>query len=272
MSIDLSDKEFQIIRDHIHKNYGINLGQEKKTLVYSRLRSVLQEQGMSDFTEYFNYLKNDRSGEASVKFIDRITTNHTFFMREAEHFNYFRDEVLPYLERTHAKDKDLRLWCAACSSGEEPYTLQMIIQDNFRNKPGWSTDILATDISSKVLTKAIRGVYPNENIKALPPEWQERYFNKLDNENSVVSDDLKKRVCFRKFNLMNSVYSFKKPFQVIFCRNVMIYFDAQTREEVVKRFYGCTEPGGYLLIGHSESLNHSRSGYKYITSATYKKA
>ncbi len=269
MSRELSEKEYESIRDYIHKNYGINLGPEKKTLVYSRLRTVLEEKGLENFTEYFNYLKNDKTGQAAVQFIDKMTTNHTFFMREVDHFDYFRDKVLPYIEQTHSATKDLRLWCAACSSGEEPYTLQMIIQDYFKNKPGWNTDILATDISTNVLSKAVRGVYSNESISTLPAEWQKKYFKKLDGGNSQVIDEIRKKVIFRKFNLMDSNHVFKKPFQVIFCRNVMIYFDAETREEVVKRFYSYTESGGYLFVGHSESLNNTQSGYKYVMAATY---
>jgi len=269
---DITDKEFHEIRDYIKKNFGINLGEEKKSLVYSRLRTVLAENGMDDFSQYFNYLINDKSGEAVIRFIDRVTTNHTFFMRETDHFDYFKSTVLPYIEET-VKDHDLRLWCGACSSGEEPYTLKFIIEDYFKqSKDKWNTEILATDISTNVLDKAVRGLYPNESVKTLPDVWQKTYFTKYDNENSIVKDEIKNGITYRKFNFMDERFPFKKKFQVIFCRNVMIYFDNQTRDTLVKKFYDCTESGGYLFIGHSESLSHTATEYKYVMPAVYRKA
>lgn len=267
---ELTDKEFHTIREFIKDNYGISLSDEKRSLIYSRLRNTLVEKGFSNFTQYFNYLINDKTGEAAITFINKITTNHTFFMRESDHFNYFRDEVLPYIEANYP-NKDLRLWCAGCSSGEEPYTLQMIIQDYFENKPGWDTHILATDISSNVLQKAVRGVYSNESIATMPNIWRKRYFKKYDNDNSVVVDELKSKILFRKLNLMDEKFPFRKTFQVIFCRNVMIYFDNETRDELVSKYYNLTDKNGYLFIGHSESLNHMTSQYKYIVPAVYRK-
>ncbi len=269
---DITESEFIMIRDYIKEHFGINLGKEKKSLIYSRLRTILQEKGIEDFTEYFKFLLNDKSGDAMIKFIDKVTTNHTFFMRETDHFDYFRDTVLPYVESKYKDSGDLRLWCAGCSSGEEPYTLQMIIKDHFKNsKTKWDTQILATDISTTVLNKAINGIYPTESVDALPANWQKEYFKKLDATNSVVSDSLKKDITFRKFNLMDEKFPFKKQFQVIFCRNVMIYFDNETRDRLVKKYYNATEPGGYLFIGHSESLNHTNTDYKYVMPAVYRK-
>lgn len=267
---DITDKEFGQIRDHIKVNYGIKLGDEKKSLIYSRLRTVLIDHGFDNFTQYFEYLIADKTGEASMTFIDKITTNHTFFMREVDHFYYFRDTVLPYLEET-VKDKDLRIWCAGCSSGEESYTLEIMLYDYFNKKSGWNTELLATDISSNVLTKAVRGVYSNEQIKPLAPEWKNHYFKKHDNDNMVVVDEIKKRITYRKFNLMDEKFPFKKKFHVIFCRNVMIYFDNPTRDALVERYYNVLEDGGYLFIGHSESLNHTQTKLKYVMPALYRK-
>ena len=269
---DITDKEFDLIRTYIKKQFGISLGNEKKSLVYSRLRTVLNDLKIDNFTDYYQYLQKDTSGQAVVRFIDKIATNHTFFMREVDHFDYFRDVVLPYIEENYKKEADLRLWCAASSSGEEPYTLQMIIQDFFKGKsPSWNTEILATDISTSILDKAVHGVYSNESISVLPNKWQKNYFQKFDDENSQVTDSVKKDVTYRKFNLMEEKFPFKKKFQVIFCRNVMIYFDNVTRDQLVKKFYEFTEPGGYLFIGHSESLNHTSTEYKYKTPAVYRK-
>ena len=269
--MELTDKEFNLIRDYIKLNYGISLADEKRTLIYSRLRALLDKQGFSDFMSYFEYLKADRTGEATTLFINRITTNHTFFMREAEHFEFLKTTCLPWLEQKFEKEKDLRLWCAASSSGEEAYTLQMIMQDYFKNKPGWNLEILATDISEKVLQQASLGIYSVESTSVLPKEWQEKYFRKYDSENLVVKNDIKKLVTFRKFNLMQEKMPFKKPMQIIFCRNVMIYFDNKTREALVKRFYNILEKDGYLFVGHSESLSNIQTDFKYIKPAVYRK-
>ncbi|MDR1689309.1 MAG: protein-glutamate O-methyltransferase CheR [Clostridiales bacterium] len=268
---DITEKEFNMIRTYIKSTFGINLGDEKRSLVYSRLRTVLQDKNIDSFSDYYDYLIADKSGEAVTTFIDKITTNHTFFMREVDHFYYFRDTVLPFIKTEFEREKDLRLWCAGCSSGEESYTLQMFIQDFFKNDKSWNTEILATDISTTVLDKAVYGVYTNESIAALPRTWQSEYFIRQDAETSVVTDAVKKLITYRKFNLMDEKFHFRKKFQVIFCRNVMIYFDAKTRDELVQKFYDLTEPGGYLFIGHSESLNHTNTKYKYLMPATYRR-
>ncbi len=268
---DITDKEFILLRDFIKQNFGISLGNEKKSLVYSRLRTILQEKGFNDFTEYYNYLIKDKTDNAVVSFIDRITTNHTFFMREVDHFDYFRETVLPYIEETYSKERDIRLWCAGCSSGEESYTLQMILQDYFKSKsPAWNTQMLATDISTTVLEKAVKGAYTTDSVNTLPEKWRKEYFYK-QNDNYIVKDSIKNQIIYRKFNLMDSNFPFKKKFQVIFCRNVMIYFDNETRNNLVEKCYNVTEPGGYLFIGHSESLNHTNTKYKYIMPAVYKR-
>ena len=269
---EITDAEFDRIRGFIKQKLGINLSDEKKSLVQSRLASVIHEKGLDDFTQYFDYLQQDKTGEALIQFVNKITTNHTYFMRENDHFDYLRDTVLPYIYENHSKDRDLRLWCAGCSTGEEPYTLAMIIQDFFKEKPiAWDTQILATDVSTNVLKKAMYGVYPLESLKELPKNWTRDYFKPYDGENGQVSEEIKKHVIYRKFNLMDEKFPFKKPFQTIFCRNVMIYFDANTRDQLVNKFYDATVTGGFLFIGHSESLNHKTTQYKYIKPAVYRK-
>ena len=269
--MELRDKEFRLISDYIKENYGISLGDEKRTLVFSRLRPLLKQKGFKNFEEYVNYLLNDRTGEAAVVFINKLTTNHTFFMREPEHIVFLKNKVLPWVESKYGAAKDLRLWCAACSSGEEAYTLQMTVQDYFEAKQGWNLEILATDISEKVLQQATMGIYSNESLKTMPQDWLNKYFAKYDNDNMVVKDDIKKLITYRKFNLMEEKLPFKKPFQVIFCRNVMIYFDNKTREALVNRFYSVLETGGYLFIGHSESLSNVKTKFNYVMPAVYMK-
>ena len=269
---DLTDKEFRLLRDYAKDKIGISLGDEKKSLIYSRLRTTLVEQGFDDFTQYYEYLRNDKTDNALIRFIDKVTTNHTFFMREVDHFDYFRDTVLPFVTENWRAQKDLRIWCAACSSGEEPNSLQMIIQDFFQGKnEKWDTQLLATDISTQMLDKAVRSVYTNESLAAIPDKWRKDYFRKYDELHSAVTDVVKNQITYRRFNLMDERFPFKKPFQVIFCRNVMIYFDNATRDAVVQKFYEITETGGYLFIGHSESLNHTGTKFKYIMPAVYRK-
>lgn len=269
--ITIDDKEFIQLANYIQNNYGIHLKKEKKTLVTGRLHNVLIESGCKSFTEYFNHLQSDKTGEAVTKLLNKITTNHTFFLREEDHFNYFKDKLLPYFEKT-IKNKDLRIWSAGCSSGEEPLTLAMIINDYFRKeKMLWDTKILATDISDRILVKARAGQYSNEQLASLPINWRTNYFKKVNNENSVLIDKMKNEIIYRKFNLMDNIFPFKKKFHVIFCRNVMIYFDSKTKIELVNKFYELTEPGGYLFIGHSESLNRDVTKYKYIMPAVYRK-
>ena len=271
----ISDKEFAQLAGYIKANYGIYLKDEKQTLLTGRLSNVLVEKNFASFAEYFDYLVTDKTGDAVVTLIDKITTNHTFFMREVDHFNFFKEKVLPHLasgSKDKDKDKDLRIWSAGCSSGEEPYTLAMLVDEFFGvNKQGWDAKILATDISSKVLDMAVKGIYNNEGIAMIPAYWKLRYFEKLGNEKSVLIPKIRNEVIYRKLNLMDKVFPFKKKFHIIFCRNVMIYFDNKTKIDLVKKFYDLTEPGGYLFIGHSESLNRNETEYRCIMPAVYRK-
>jgi chemotaxis protein methyltransferase CheR len=269
---EITDAEFERIRGFIKQKLGISLSNEKKSLIHSRLGATIQEKGFDNFSQYFDYLSQDKTGDAIIQFVDKVTTNHTYFMRETDHFDYFRDTVLPYIYEAHSQNNDLRLWCAGCSSGEESYTLEMIIQDFFRGKPvKWDTQILATDISSSVLNKAARGVYLSESLKNLPKRWVTDYFQAYGKDHSAVREEIKKLVIYRKYNLMEDKFPFKKPFQAIFCRNVMIYFDSATKDKLVNKFYDATVTGGFLFIGHSESLNHMTTKYKYIKPAVYRK-
>jgi len=268
---DITQKEFKLLAEYIETHFGIHLKNEKQALLAGRLQNSLIQMGFNNFMEYYNYLISDKSGGAGIALVDKITTNHTYFMRETNHFYYFRDQVLPFLSHT-VKDRDLRIWCAASSTGEEAYTLAMLVDEFFgKNKMWWDTKILATDISSIVLDKAKKGIYSNEQIAPLPVQWKNQYFNKYDDEISVITDEIKNEVLFRKFNLMDNVFPFKKKFHAIFCRNVMIYFDNKTKEVLINKLYDMLNCGGYLFIGHSESINRETSKFKYICPAVYRK-
>lgn len=270
-SLTITAQEFELLAAYIKKHYGINLKEEKKALIVGRLQQVVLQLGFSSFTEYYNYLIQDRTGQASTILINQISTNHTYFMREAVHFDFFKHVVLPELTPT-ISDKDLRVWCAGCSTGEEAYTLAMILEDYYpKQLVNWDKTLLATDISTKALEKAFKGVYPVEATATMPPTWKTKYLTRINAQETMFTEAIKREILFRKYNLMSPIMPFKKRFHVIFCRNVMIYFDAPTKNRLIQQFYEATEPGGYLFIGHSESLERHQYGYQYIKPSIYRK-
>lgn len=267
-NIRITEAEFQRLVKFIHSTYGIDLG-KKRVLVEGRLNKVISEKGLHSFSEYFDLAFNDPSGYETVNLVNKLTTNHTYFMREAQHFEFLKNVMLPELER-NVKDRDARIWCAASSSGEEPYTIAMIIDEYFgARKAGWDLRILATDLSTDILKKAQRGTYTEEGIKDIPPSWKKKYFNRNPDGTYTVNDYIKSQVIFKQFNLMDPI-KYKKPYDIIFCRNVMIYFDAPTKNALVDRFYDVMKPGGYLLIGHAESISKN-SKFRFVQPATYQK-
>lgn len=267
----ITEKEFNLLTGFIKANYGIYIKPDKVQLFTGRLENLLATKNIENFTDYFNYIMSDKTGFAVNEMLNKITTNHTAFMREINHFNFFRDNVLPYLSST-VKDKDLRIWSAACSSGEEAYTLAMYIDDFFKfEKEKWDTTILATDISSAVIEKAKIGIYSEEQIKPIPPNWKYTYLKKLENGNYEFKDNIKNEILFRNFNLMEERYPFKKTFHVIFCRNVMIYFDNKTKDNLIEKLYNKLENGGYLFIGHSETIDKEKLKLKYVIPSVFRK-
>jgi chemotaxis protein methyltransferase CheR len=270
MNIGITDEEFYKIMNYVKNHCGIDLN-GKKHLVEGRLQNLLISLNLNSFSDYYKYIIQDKTGEAVTTLLSKITTNHTYFLREIDHFNFFRDKVLPYLAST-VTTKDLRIWSAGCSSGEEPYTLAMIIADFFgQSKWLWDSRVLATDISRKALDTAVAGVYTTEQVTTLPDSWRRNYLEKISNNEYRIVDKIRSEVIFRSFNLNNPTFPFKRKFHVIFCRNVMIYFDHNTKRELINKFYEYTEPGGYLFIGHAESINREETTYQYVMPAVYRK-
>ena len=268
--ITITDNEFEQIKNYVISNFGIDLS-KKRILVETRLQNYLLERNCINFSQYFSKILNDISGNEIKELINHLTTNYTFFNRENAHFDFFKKKILPHL-LNNIHDRDLRIWSAGCSSGQEAYTLSMIINDYFGNGIlYWDTSILATDISNDMLEIATKGIYSDQQINDVPPSWKLNYFNKTEQDKNVIIDKIKNNIIFRKFNLMNEVYPFKKQFQVIFCRNVMIYFDNETKNRLINKLYNSLEQGGYLFIGHSETIDSNYSHFKYIMPSVYRK-
>ncbi|MDE6594324.1 MAG: protein-glutamate O-methyltransferase CheR [Oscillospiraceae bacterium] len=266
--VKLTDEDFNRLVTFIKNNYGINLD-KKKVLIEGRLAGVVTQSGFSGFTEYIDFALGDKTGKETMKLVNKLTTNHTFFMREPEHFKFLESTVLPYIEQS-VKDRDARIWCAASSTGQEPYTLAMTIDQYFTGKKtGWDTTILATDLDTDVLRTAKAGIYGADMLDGLPDQWIDKYFKKIEGGQYQVIDRIRNEIVFKKFNLMDKIV-YKKPFDLISCRNVMIYFDTATKAALIERFYDATKTGGYLFIGHAENVPRN-TRYNYVQPAIYRK-
>ncbi|MDP4144046.1 MAG: protein-glutamate O-methyltransferase CheR [Bacillota bacterium] len=269
--INISDEEYSRLFVYIKQNYGIDLS-EKRGLLQSRLQEVLHNRGCKSFSEYISLIRADNTGKLVTEMIDSVTTNYTFFLRDRKQFLFYKNTVLPYIKKRYENEKTLRVWSAACSSGEEAFTLAMINNDFFGDSKDWSEKVLATDICSEVLQKAVSGEYDNRKLIYVPNKWIKRYFERKDNSKSKVCDKIREQVIFKRFNLMDKTFPFDKKFQVIFCRNVMMYFDKETKIQLLHRFYKSLEPGGYLFVGSSEELDYCENNeFTYIKPCVYTK-
>lgn len=266
----ITDIEFNRIVAYMKKNYGIDLSQ-KRILIGGRLDNYLVRNGYANYAEFMAKVEKNPGGPEATDLVNVLTTNHTYFMRESAHFDYLKRIVLPWAKARAERDKDLRIWCAASSTGEEPYTIAMVLKDFFGMEHKiWDTRVLATDISTRVLEHATRGVYLREDIEPLPANWKKRYFKQIDEEEYVVKDELKKEVIFRRFNLMDPM-PFRRKFHAVFLRNVMIYFQDDTKQQLIQRIYDHMEPGGYLFIGTTESLDRQKTQFQYLQPSIYRK-
>ena len=272
--ISINDKEFKQISDLLYNKFGINLSMQKKALVTGRLNKTLKNLGLKSFNEYYSYILSDSTGNGINELINRLSTNHTYFYREEKHFNFLNQKTLPDIKKylISKNNRDLRIWSAGCSSGEEPYTLAMHVMEFFGEEYySWNAGILATDISGNVLEIAKKGSYSLNQLNKLPERFLKKYFIKLKDEQYAVSEKLKKEVLFKRLNLINDTFPFRQCFQIIFCRNVMIYFDLETRTKLIENFHKFMVPGGYLFIGHSETIGREQNMFRYIQPAIYQK-
>jgi chemotaxis protein methyltransferase CheR len=246
----MSHKDFSRLKEFIYKECGINIIDAKKAMLEARLHKRLRKLDLTSFSRYCDYLFSPKGIEEELThMIDQITTNKTDFFREPAHFDYLRRKVLPELSRSRSA---IAAWSAGCSSGEEPYTLAMVFKEF-----GCNFAILATDISTKVLDKARLAVYDEERVDPISPELKRKYL--LASKDKVkrlyrITPELRAHVKFRRLNFMDGDFDFGEPLDIIFCRNVIIYFDKPTQERLLRKFYKCLAPDGYLFMGHSETL------------------
>jgi chemotaxis protein methyltransferase CheR len=264
----LRESEFAQIRELAYNKFGLDLKEGKQSLIVTRLSKELRRLGLTSFEQYCQYVSSDRSGDALIEMADALTTNFTSFLREQAHFQFLRAELTAQLSRTSA----INIWSCASSTGEEPYSILFTVLETLG--PGADVRILATDISTRALRTATSAVYDAERLAGLPPGWLQRYFLKGNGRwqgSFRVRPEYRERVCFQRFNLVTDQPG-NLRFPAIFCRNVAIYFDKTTQAAVARKLASALAPGGYLFIGHSESLSGMDHGLSYIQPALYRKS
>ena len=265
----LGDRELAQISTLVRTKAGITLTPAKRPLIIARLQKRLRHLQLRSYADYMKVLETDSTGEELTSFLDALTTNHTYFFREEQHFELLAKSVVPEWRKTQPSGP-LKMWCAACSSGQEPYTIAMTLADMPAPPP---YTMLASDLSTKVLEKASSGVYRMEDVRGLPVDLLRRHFERgvgAQNGLARVSAALRKNITYRQINLLEQGPG-GPPFDVIFCRNVMIYFETDVQQRVVSMLERHLAPGGYLFVSHSESLNGVEHGLKWIAPAAYRK-
>lgn len=267
----MTDEEFYRIHVYLKSRYGIDMSR-KKEIVAGRMDNYIRTGGWRNYTEFMNAVETDFTGNLERELVNLLSTNHTFFMREFEHFEYMKNTVLPELKKKEEEKKDLNIWCGAASTGEEPYTIAMVIKEFFGlEHHQWDTKILATDVSTEALGHAIAGIYKKEQIAGLQESWKRRFFRTgPDEEHVEVTNELKEEVLFRQFNLME-VFPFRRKMHIIFLRNVMIYFDTETKKQLTQKLYDVLEPGGYLFIGRTETLEKGDIPFRLVQPSVFRK-
>jgi chemotaxis protein methyltransferase CheR len=266
------DEDFDALRSLVRKHTGISLSEAKRELVYGRLARRLRALGINTFREYRELLTSEPDGREIVEFCNAITTNLTAFFRESHHFDYLRDEVLTPLV-TGSPGQRVRIWSAGCSTGEEPYSIAMTVREALPGGQRHDLKILATDLDSDVLSKGRSGIYGSDRVKGLSPARLKSFFQEQHEAGATrhaVKDELRELITFKQLNLMNEL-PMKGPFDVIFCRNVVIYFDKDTQRELFKRYARVQRPGDILFLGHSESMFKLSDDYTLVGRTIYRR-
>ena len=267
----LTDRDMTTIVRLVYEKSGISLHDGKRALVTARLQKLLRRSGLNSFREYIRFLEADKTGEEMTAMLDAIATNHTAFFREPQHFDFLAKVVLPSL-RQKAEYEPIYAWSAACSSGEEPYTIAMTAFEQFGDQAWRMLQILGSDLSTKALTKAAAGVYKTDRVDGIPRHLVLKYFDRLPAQPGTlrISGALRRVVEFRQLNLLQAAPR-GRHFDFIFCRNVLIYFDRPTQQHVVGQLEERLARGGYLFTSHSESLNGLRHGLTWVAPAVYRR-
>jgi len=269
---EFTDRHFEALRGLVGEHTGIAMSEAKRELIYSRLARRLRQLGLHSFDEYCHLLKQGDEAELS-NFVNAVTTNLTAFFRESHHFDYLRDTVLPALLKRNHPSRRIRIWSAGCSTGEEPYSIAMTVREGIPRFDGWDIKILASDIDSNVLAQARSGVYPEDRLRGVPQEQFRRWFRKGKGENTGlirIAPELQALITFAQLNLMQP-WPMRGTFDVIFCRNVVIYFDKPTQRTLFERFSNILNPEGYLVIGHSESLFNLSDRFQSLGKTIYQR-
>jgi chemotaxis protein methyltransferase CheR len=273
---DLTREEYQLFRKLIYEKVGINLGDQKMQLVRARLGKRLRQGKFNSFRAYYEYLRNDKSGAELTRFIDALSTNTTHLFREMQHFEFLAERLKKWAgDRSWCgkNQSEVRIWSAACSSGEEPHSIAMTCADALANS-GVSSRILATDISTQVLDRARQGIYDPLRLGTVPEGYRRRFFHNTrvgGRELVQIKPEVRSSITFARLNLMEKSFPFRRGFHFIFCRNVMIYFDRETQTALVNKQAQHLLPGGFLLIGHSESLNAIQHPLTYVRPTIYER-
>ena len=270
------DRDYEFIRSLVYAHSRIDLGPDKKELVSARLGKRLRATNISSISDYCRFMQDANSGDELSHLIDAISTNHTFFFREQAHFDFLTGHVLPEMVKRRSAEGWPRftVWSAACSSGEEPYSIALTLAQYFNKQAAWPWRIEATDISNNILKKARIGVYREETLGKIDPALLRAHFQAgfgPQAGNYRVKPSLQEHITFRQLNLLGGTLPFNEPIQVIFCRNVMIYFDRPTQEELVNKLTKMLVPGGYLMVGHSESLTGIKHTLETVRPAIYRR-
>jgi len=272
--LGMSKNEFKRLSEFIHTEVGIKLPPSKKVMVEARLQKRLRQLGMPDYREYYEYLFSAKGlDEELVQLIDVITTNTTEFFREPRHFEVMIQQTLPVWREEHGAGRPFRLWSAGCSTGEEPYTLAIVLSEFALKTVGFRFSILATDISTRVLSMARKGIYPEERLAKMSYDLKRGYFLRSKDHTKKlvrVAPEVRKFIDFRRLNFMEP-FAFAEPMDTIFCRNVMIYFDRTTQENLLLKFCSQLRLGGFLFIGHSESLTGMDLPLRQYAPTVYRK-
>ncbi len=267
---NLGDEDFNRLRDIIYREAGIKLNDLKKVLMQSRLIKRLRDLKLDTFSDYHDYLLSHYD-EEKINFINAITTNKTDFFRESDHFEYMKKVIRPGIDKKGLRE--IRVWSAGCSTGEEPYTIAMTIFDYYGRRQMPELLLLATDIDTQVLQKGITGTYSAERLSTVDEEFIKTYFDSDGGDpcNYTVKDFVKSKIYFRRLNLLLDDYPMKKQFDIIFCRNVIIYFDRETQAKLFNNFHRYLKDDGYMLIGHSENITSITDRFSLAGRTIYRK-